>query len=154
MSTILDKKAMDVTTEALQGALVDLLDLSLQGKQAHWNVSGPLFREVHLQLDEVVDLARGHADTVAERAAALGFSPDGRAGTIAQDRALPDVGPGRLSDQKVIDEFTDVLEQASARMRERVDETDRTDLVTQDLLIAITADLEKQAWFFRSHRIS
>src|SRR5579875_1352545 len=61
-----------VTGEALQGALVDLLDLSLVAKQAHWNLYGPRFRSIHLQLDEVVATARTYADTVAERAAALG----------------------------------------------------------------------------------
>lgn len=154
MTTILDKKALDVTGEALQGALVDLLDLSLQAKQAHWNLTGPLFRELHLQLDEVVELSRGHADTVAERAAALGVSPDGRAKTIATGSPLPDIGPGKISDQKVIDDVTDILEKVSARMRQRVTDTDDTDLVTQDLFITATQDLEKQAWFFRSHRIS
>ncbi|AKH86137.1 ferritin [Streptomyces sp. CNQ-509] len=154
MTTILDKKALDVTGEALQGALVDLLDLSLQGKQAHWNLTGPLFRELHLQLDKMVKLARGHADTLAERAAALGVSPDGRAKTIAANSPLPDIGPGKISDQKVIDDVTDMLEKASARMRQRVADTDDTDLITQDLLITATQDLEQQAWFFRSHRIS
>ncbi len=60
----------------LQGALVDLLDLSLVAKQVHWNVVGPRFRSVHLQLDDVVDTARQHSDTVAERASALGVNPD------------------------------------------------------------------------------
>ena len=56
---------------------------SLVAKQVHWNVVGPRFRSVHLQLDEVVDTARQHADTVAERASAIGVSPDGRAGPSA-----------------------------------------------------------------------
>ncbi|WP_276206892.1 Dps family protein, partial [Streptomyces niveiscabiei] len=61
-----------IVGSALQGALVDLIDLSLVAKQVHWNVVGPRFRSVHLQLDEVVDVARLHSDTVAERASALG----------------------------------------------------------------------------------
>ncbi|MEV6106615.1 DNA starvation/stationary phase protection protein [Streptomyces sp. NPDC051940] len=153
MSVTLESQARKAVHEALQSALVDLLDLSLQAKQAHWNVSGPLFRELHLQLDEVVGLTRDHADTVAERAAALGAQPDGRASTLAAERALPDVGPGRLSDQRVIDDVTELLGQAAARMRERIADTETADPVTQDLFIGITADLEKQAWFFRSHRI-
>ncbi|MQY10478.1 DNA protection during starvation protein 2 [Streptomyces sp. RB5] len=153
MSTTLDRQAQKTVHETLQSALVDLLDLSLEAKQAHWNVSGPLFRELHLQLDEVVGVVREHADTVAERAAALGASPDGRATTLAEQRVLPDVGPGELSDQKVIDDVTDLLDKAVARMRERVADTETADPVTQDLFIGITADLEKQAWFFRSHKI-
>ncbi len=80
-STLPDE-ARRVSSEALQETLIDLLGLSLIGKQAHWNVVGPRFRSVHLQLDEVV--SRTHADTVAERAAALGVPPDGRPETIAK----------------------------------------------------------------------
>lgn len=42
----------------LQRVLVDLVELHLQGKQAHWNVIGSNFRDLHLQLDELVDAAR------------------------------------------------------------------------------------------------
>ena len=62
-------------TAALQRVLVDLIELHLQGKQAHWNVVGTNFRDLHLQLDEVVDFAREASDTVAERMRALTPSP-------------------------------------------------------------------------------
>ena len=55
----------------LQSVLVDLIELHLQGKQAHWNVVGKNFRDLHLQLDEVVDAAREFSDAVAERLRAL-----------------------------------------------------------------------------------
>ncbi|HET7740426.1 MAG TPA: ferritin-like domain-containing protein, partial [Mycobacterium sp.] len=42
----------------LQKVLVDLIELHLQGKQAHWNLVGTNFRDLHLQLDEIVDTAR------------------------------------------------------------------------------------------------
>ena len=80
--------ARQVVGDALQGTLVDLLGLSLIGKQAHWNIVGPRFRSIHLQLDEVVATARSYSDTVAERAAALGIPPDGRPETIATTCAL------------------------------------------------------------------
>src|SRR3989454_12836519 len=67
----------------LQGVLVELVDLSLIGKQLHWAVSGSLFRPLHVQLDELVDSWRELADTVAERAVTLGFVPDGQAQTVA-----------------------------------------------------------------------
>lgn len=56
----------------LQAALVELVDLALVGKQAHWNVTGPQFRSVHLELDEIVALARASSDRVAERIATVG----------------------------------------------------------------------------------
>src|SRR3954466_631708 len=66
----------------LQRVLVTLIDLSLIGKQAHWNVVGPHFRSLHLQLDEMIDAWREAADVVGERAVALGHAPDGRAATV------------------------------------------------------------------------
>ena len=73
----------------LQRVLVDLIELHLQGKQAHWNVVGTNFRDLHLQLDELVDLARAGSDTIAERLRALGAVPDGRSDTVAATTTLP-----------------------------------------------------------------
>lgn len=155
MSTVrstLDDRARDLTGAALQETLTDLLDLSLLAKQAHWNVTGPLFRELHLQLDEVVTLARDAADAVAERAVAIGVQPDGRAQRIAADRALPDAGPGALDGKVVIDVFADTLREVAVRLRARIAVTGDTDPVSEDLLIGITADVEKQGWMFQALR--
>ena len=74
---------------ALQQVLVDLIELHLQGKQAHWNVVGRNFRDLHLQLDDIVDTAREAADTAAERLRALGVVPDGRSDEVAATTTLP-----------------------------------------------------------------
>jgi DNA-binding ferritin-like protein len=37
--------------QQLQATLVELIDLSLLGKQLHWSVVGPLFRPLHQQLE-------------------------------------------------------------------------------------------------------
>jgi len=60
----------------LQGSLIELIDLSLTAKQAHWNVVGESFKPVHLQLDEIYDVCRLGADEVAERIATLGGEPE------------------------------------------------------------------------------
>ncbi|MFF8595372.1 Dps family protein [Streptomyces sp. NPDC015220] len=152
-STISDS-ARQVTGNALQSTLVDLLGLSLIGKQAHWNIVGPRFRSIHLQLDEVVAAAREFADTVAERASALGISPDGRPETVASAFTLPSPKDGWVRDVDVVEVMVEALEAAIARLRERIDETEKPDPVTQDLLIAITAELEKQRWMFAAENVS
>ncbi len=139
-----------VTGEALQGALVDLLDLSLVAKQAHWNLYGPRFRSIHLQLDEVVATARTYADTVAERAAALGVSPDGRASTIAAGSGVPGFPAGWVRDTDVIESLVATLGSVIKRMRERIEKTEQADPVTQDLFISLTAELEKENWMFQA----
>ncbi|WP_327178320.1 DNA starvation/stationary phase protection protein [Streptomyces sp. NBC_01335] len=136
--------------EALQGALVDLVDLSLAAKQVHWNVVGPRFRSVHLQLDEVVDTARQHSDTVAERASAIGVNPDGRSATIARTTAINVVPDGWIKDVDAVKVLVDALEIVIGRMRERIEATADPDPVSQDTLIAVAADLEKHAWMFQA----
>lgn len=150
----LSDEARKTTGEALQGALVDLLDLSLVAKQAHWNVVGPRFRSVHLQLDEVVTAARTFADTVAERASAIGYNPDGRAASITAGSGVPQPASGWIKDADVIAYFVGVYGAVIERMRERVEATEEPDPVSQDLFIAISADLEKMSWMFQAENQS
>ena len=141
---------LKTVAEALQGALVDLVDLALAAKQIHWNVVGPRFRTVHLQLDEVVDTARVHSDTVAERAAALGVSPDGRAATVAAGSGIGPFPAGWVKDSDAVAALVDALGAVITRMRERVRATAEADPVSQDIFIGITADLEKHHWMFQA----
>jgi starvation-inducible DNA-binding protein len=146
----LSNSERDITGKALQSTLVDLVDLHLVAKQAHWNVVGRFFRDVHLQLDELVTTARGFADDVAERAAAIGVSPDGRASTVAEGSGVPPFAVGWRTDQQVIESVVDALDKLVHRLRARIDETDKTDLVTQDLLIAISSKLEEAHWMWQA----
>ena len=148
----LSDDARKTTGEVLQRALVDLIDLGLNAKQAHWNLTGRHFRSIHLQLDEVVALAREHADVMAERAVAIGVSPDGRARTVAGTTEQTAVDGGDLQDDKVVAAMTDLLGEIVRRFREHIEVTDDTDLVTQDLLIAATTALEEQHWMFSVQR--
>ncbi|MBB4712187.1 Dps family protein [Streptomyces luteogriseus] len=141
---------LKTVSEALQGALVDLVDLALVAKQIHWNVVGPRFRSVHLQLDEVVDTARTYSDTVAERAAALGISPDGRAATVAVGSGIGVTPEGWVDDTTAVGALVEALGAVIARMRERVESTGEPDPVSQDIFIGITADLEKHHWMFQA----
>ncbi|WP_225828830.1 Dps family protein [Streptomyces naphthomycinicus] len=141
---------LKTVSEALQGALVDLVDLSLVAKQIHWNIVGPRFRSIHLQLDEVVASARTHSDTVAERASALGVPPDGRAATVASGSGIKPTPSGWIKDTDAVGAMVDALGSVITRMRERVNATGEADPVSQDLLIGITADLEKHHWMFQA----
>ena len=144
----LSDDALKVTGEALQNALVDLLDLTLVAKQVHWNLVGSHFRSVHLQLDEVVAMARKHTDVVAERAAAIGVSPDGRAMTVAAESTLPGVKNGWIKDTDGVRSMTTLLRAVIARVRQHIDDTEESDPVSQDILIDVARDLEEQAWMF------
>ncbi|MDR1078012.1 MAG: DNA starvation/stationary phase protection protein [Propionibacteriaceae bacterium] len=137
------------TNSILQSALVDLIDLSLLGKQAHWNVHGPNFRSVHLQLDEVIDSLRIWSDDVAERLAAVGGAPDGRSGAVAQASQVETITAGPILVEDVVRQFTDRLTSTSRRIEAKLTELDQ-DMPSQDLLIEIVTGLDKAAWMFRA----
>jgi len=136
----------------LQATLVDLIDLSLVAKQAHWNVVGKNFRSVHLQLDELVTTARTYTDEVAERAAALGISPNGKAGTVAAGSGVPEFPDDWLREADVVAAVVTALATLIERLRTRIDEVDKADLVSQDLLIEITRNLEQAHWMWQAQQ--
>ncbi|WP_067675043.1 Dps family protein [Nocardia miyunensis] len=150
ITSTLDENAQRITGDALRGTVVDLIDLSLIAKQAHWNVIGRHFRSVHLALDELVTAARDFTDEAAERATAIGVSPDGRASAVAESSSAIGFPAGWQQDTAVIDAIVANLGAVIARLRERIDETEKADPVTQDLLIGMTARLEQLHWMWQA----
>jgi starvation-inducible DNA-binding protein len=134
----------------LQATLVELVDLSLLGKQLHWNVVGPLFRPLHLQLDELIDSWRELADTVAERAVGIGVSPDGQSRTVSSNTPLRGVERGELEDHVVVRELTARLADVAERARERMDRLGELDAASQDVVIEVVRALEQQLWMIRA----
>ena len=143
-------EASDKLRAHLQRVLVALVDLHVQGKQAHWNVTGRGFRDLHLQLDELVDVAREHSDTVAERLRALQAVPDGRTETVATTTDLSPYPAGLVSVEDTVDAIVERLAQTVEVVREVHDGVDAEDPTSADILHEIIADLEKQAWFLSS----
>ncbi|MEL4319286.1 DNA starvation/stationary phase protection protein [Leifsonia sp. YIM 134122] len=133
-------------TDALQEVLVDLIELHLQGKQAHWNVVGKNFRDLHLQLDEIIDDAREFSDVVAERMRALHGLPDGRSDTVAATTTLPEYPHGEVLTSDTVDLITQRLEAAVGTIRRVHDDVDEEDPTSADVLHAIIEKLEQYAW--------
>ena len=66
--------------EMLNNRLADALDLRDQAKQAHWNVKGPMFFELHKLFDEVAAAMTEHSDEIADRDV---MGPPARRGVLA-----------------------------------------------------------------------
>jgi starvation-inducible DNA-binding protein len=137
----------------LQKVLVDLVELHLQGKQAHWNLVGTNFRDLHLLLDEIVDTAREASDTIAERMRALNAVPDGRSDTVTASTTLPAIPPGELSTTDTVDIVTVAIYAAVETLRTVHDDVDAADPSTADLLHEIIDDLEKAAWLLEAENL-
>jgi len=134
----------------LQRVLVDLIELHLQGKQAHWNVVGTNFRDLHLQLDELVDFARAGSDTIAERLRALDAVPDGRSDTVAATTTLPQFPVYEVATAEAVDLVTARVYATVDTMRAVHDDVDAEDPSTADILHQLIDGLEKLAWLIKS----
>jgi starvation-inducible DNA-binding protein len=137
----------------LQATLVDLIDLSLIGKQYHWNVTGGHFRSLHLMLDELIDSWRLLADTVAERVTALGICPDGRASTVAADSEVAKVSDGPIKDVDIYQQLTERLGVTIAKLSERREHVGEIDPASEDVLIEVARALEENHWMLAAQQI-
>ncbi|KNX38406.1 Dps family protein [Luteipulveratus halotolerans] len=134
----------------LQAVHVDLIDLHLQGKQAHWNVVGKNFRDLHLQLDEVVDAAREFSDQVAERMRAVYITPDGRAAMVAKQTSLKEFPADEVDTGETVDLITAAIYATAGTVRRVHDDVDAEDPTTADILHGVLERLEQLAWMIDS----
>lgn len=133
---------------ALQKLLPELVALSLDAKQVHWNVTGPGFLPLHALTDEIAAFARDGADRVAERAVALGFTVDARPGTVAATHTrLPG---GALSHDEAVGQLVERLNVMAADARVCLDELARSDVVGHDIVVGILEQIEKFRWMLRA----
>lgn len=139
-----------IVEQALQQAVVDLIELALRGKQMHWNIQGDNFHSLHTFLDEIIDGVRLDGDEAAERLITIGTAPDGRAETVAKTTILDPIEGGILSTDKVYQQMEADLMAVSASIQKTIGEVDDADPLSADLLIGICRNLEKYAWMLRS----
>jgi starvation-inducible DNA-binding protein len=138
-------------TALLQDRLNSLNDLALTLKHVHWNVTGPNFIAVHTMLDPQVEAVRGMADETAERIAALGGSPVGTPGALVEQRSWDDYSIGRADAIAHLGALDVVYSGIIEAHRAAIDTTEELDLVTQDMLIGQSHQLEQFHWFIRAH---
>lgn len=139
----------DSATQHLQPLLTELLALRLDVKQAHWNVQGRHFRNLHLALDELAQDLDGWIDAVAERIVAAGVPADGRPATVAAQATAPAFPEGFVSDETTVEAVATALAAVAADARRRLPSLEQ-DLVSQDLVIDVVHGLEKHLWMLRS----
>ena len=141
----------ETVIKLLQDRLNSLNDLALTLKHVHWNVTGPHFIAVHTMLDPQVDAVRLMVDAAAERITTLGGSPSGTPGALVAQRDWDDYSIGRAGTLEHLGALDVVYAGIIEAQRRAVDASEDPDPVTQDLLIAQSAQLEQFHWFVRAH---
>ena len=150
---ILDDSNQTNAVDLLQGSLTTLIDLSLNLKQAHWNVVGPNFRSVHLQLDEILITVRDATDEIAERIVTIGSAPDGRAGTVSADSVLDNFPTGFHQVDQTLNLVGDQMKSAIDQLRAAIEKMGDIDPISEDLLIGFSAQLEKHLWMVQAQEV-
>jgi starvation-inducible DNA-binding protein len=148
----LDTGEAEKLATILQERLSSLIDLSLTLKHVHWNVVGSGFIAVHEMMDAQTEAARAMVDAVAERITTLGGVAGGLATQVVDMRSAADeYALGRAPVMAHLGALDKVYQRIGAGHREAIEQVSGVDPVTEDLLIAQTAQLELNHWFIRAH---
>ena len=146
-----DAPTRQVSNDALQATLYELISLKHADHQAHWNVVGQNFYSLHDLLGELYAALGPYIDRVAERKRALAAPADGDPGRTASSDGLDPFPQGLLNDYDVPMILSERYDEVVGRVEDRITETgDAGDSVTQDLLIDVANELEKHLWMLRS----
>lgn len=136
----------------LADRLADAIDLSLQLKQAHWNVKGPHFIALHQLFDGAHAVVAGQVDELAERLASIGGTADGTLQAVSRRSSLPAYPLQITAGDMHLDAVATALAHFGGLTRAAIDTCDAAgDKVTADLFNAITAAIDQQLWFVEAH---
>ncbi len=128
------------------------IDLSLQTKQAHWNVKGPTFIALHELFDKVSDEVREFVDLIAERITTLGGAAEGTIQSVGPRTTLPAYPLTISSGPQHLEALSSALAAFGASVRAAIDESAGFgDADTADLFTEVSRETDKQLWFLEAH---
>jgi starvation-inducible DNA-binding protein len=137
--------------KVLQQLTVDLLALHNIYKEAHWDLTGPLYLQLHEYYQQQADFYLQQADTFAERVLHLGASVDGRYSTIARTTKLAELPAGYLIDDQTIKLLLDRVTVFEKEVYELIAETEDSDPPTSNKLQDLAYSVDKNLWQLRAH---
>jgi starvation-inducible DNA-binding protein len=148
----LSQSVRNEMVELLNQQLADTLDLFSQTKQAHWNVKGPEFYQLHLLFDTHAACAAEWTDLIAERAVMLGGYATGTVRMSAASSTLPEF-PVDITDG--LDYVTALVDRWAAyanSTRDAIETADKAgDATTADLFTEISRQADMNLWFQEAH---
>lgn len=130
--------------------LANLADLAAAYKQAHWNVVGPDFAQLHTLFDQFTGQVREHMDVIAERAVALGGAAHGTLHAAAEHSALRPFPVDERSERRLLEELVSRVEKVDMGLRQGMDASGE-ELASQDVYIEVVRGIEKQRWMLQAH---
>lgn len=146
------KQKRSQLVDLLNGRLAEITDLYSQTKQAHWNVKGSDFIQLHELYDEFFNELIPLADTVAERATTLGGEAQGTVRMAAAATTLPEFPSDAYGSMESVEALADRYAAVARSLREAADEAEKLeDMDTNDIFIEVSRVVDKQLWFLEAH---
>ena len=138
--------------ELLSQTLVTTIDLKTQVKQAHWNVKGPNFYQLHLLFDEIATQIDDYVDLIAERITTLGGTALGTVRLAAQYSELREYPVEAINGAEHVTALTEQIAPYAQLVRTAIDQTTELgDADTADLYTEISRTVDKYLWFLESY---
>jgi len=138
--------------EMLNAHLADTFDLMSQTKQAHWNVKGKDFYQLHLLFDEIAGELAEFVDLIAERCTSLGGYATGTVRMAAEGSSLPEYPTDAISGMEHVEALVERFSAYCARIRQGIEDADKLDdPSTADLYTEISRVVDKRLWFLEAH---
>jgi starvation-inducible DNA-binding protein len=138
--------------ELLNQQVADTFDLYSQTKQAHWNVKGPQFFQLHELFDTIAESVEEHLDMLAERVTALGGTAMGTARMAAAASRLPEYPLDAIDGMQHVAALVERFGNYAATSRKAIDLADEYgDADTVDLFTEISRAIDKHLWFLEAH---
>ena len=148
----LSEEQREKVIEHLNARLADAIDLKTQAKQAHWNVKGIHFFQLHELFDQVATAVEAHTDLIAERATALGGTALGTARVAAQKSSLSEYPLEIVDGTAHVDALSTAMSDFGKKIRKNIDDADELgDADTADLFTEISREIDKLLWFVEAH---
>jgi starvation-inducible DNA-binding protein len=136
----------------LNQQLADTFDLYSQTKQAHWNVKGINFYQLHLLFDEAAESIFEYVDMIAERVTALGGYAQGTARMAAASSRLAEFPTDLTDGRQMVAVLAERFAQYGATTRAAINTgAEDGDQSTSDLFTEISRTVDKQLWFLEAH---
>ena len=139
-------------SKVLNQHLADSFDLMSQVKQAHWNVKGSDFWQLHKLFDEVAARAAEWVDEFAERITALGGYANGTVRMAAATSTLPEFPTEITESMDYVRAVADRLAAFTNSARAAIEQADKLgDADTADLFTEISRCADKYLYFLEAH---
>jgi starvation-inducible DNA-binding protein len=139
--------------EVLNQQLAQTLDLYTQTKQAHWNVKGPEFFQLHELFDKIAEDVSGFIDVIAERVTALGGYASGTARMAGANSNLPEYPREAIEGRQHIEALVDRFSRYCAANRRALDAAqNEDDMATADIFTDVARAADKDLWFLEAHQ--